>query len=55
MQNVFLFPPVLNLGAQVRCPKNRYTDLKSALDQPLKMLIPSIFDPMMSLVYFNVF
>ena len=25
----------LNVGAQIRCPQNRYTDLKSALDQPL--------------------
>ena len=25
----------LNLGAKIRCSKNRYTDLKSALDQPL--------------------
>ena len=30
----FLFLPFLNLGAQIRCPQNRYTDLKSALDQP---------------------
>ena len=25
----------LNVGAQIRCPQNRDTDLKSALDQPL--------------------
>ena len=28
----------LNLGAQIRCSQNRYTDLKSALDQPLPWL-----------------
>ena len=33
---VFFFLTFLNLGAQIRCPQNRYTDLKSALDQPLK-------------------
>ena len=32
---VFLFLTFLNLGAQMRCLQNRYTDLKSALDQPL--------------------
>ena len=31
----FLFLPFLNLVAQIRCPQNQYTDLKSALDQPL--------------------
>ena len=37
MQNVtFLFLSFLNLGAQISCPQNRYTDLKSALDQPLR-------------------
>ena len=36
MQNVsFFFLTFLNLGAKIRCPQNRYTDLKSALDQPL--------------------
>ena len=36
LQNVtFLFLSFLNLGAQIRCTLNRYTDLKSALDQPL--------------------
>ena len=29
----FLFLPFLNLAAQIRCPQNRYTDLKSAQDQ----------------------
>ena len=28
---VFLFLPFLNLGAQIRCPKNRYNDIKSDL------------------------
>ena len=32
---VFLFLPFLNLGTQIRGPQNRYTNLKSALDQPL--------------------
>ena len=32
---VFLFPPFLNIGAQVRCPQNWYIDLKPVLDQPL--------------------
>ena len=32
---VFLFLPFLNLGTQIRCPQNWYTNLKSALDQPL--------------------
>ena len=32
---VFLFLPLLNLGTKTRCPQNRYTNLKSALDQPL--------------------
>ena len=32
---VFLFLPFLNLGTQIKCPQNCYTDLKSALDQPL--------------------
>ena len=36
-KKVFLFLPFLNLGTQIRCPQNRYTDLKSALDQPLKV------------------
>ena len=31
----FLFLPYLNLGTQIRCPQNQYTDLKSALDQLL--------------------
>ena len=35
MQNISFFPPpFLILGAQIRCLQNRYTDLKSALDQP---------------------
>ena len=32
---VFLFLPLLNLGAQIKCPQNQYTILKSATDQPL--------------------
>ena len=32
---VSLFLPFLNLGTQIRCPQNRYTNLKSALDQHL--------------------
>ena len=37
---VFLFLLFLNLGAQIRCPQNRYTD---TLDQPLstKSMKPS--------------
>ena len=31
----FIFLPFLNLGAQIKCLQNRYTDLKSALDQLL--------------------
>ena len=31
----FSFLPFLNLGAQISCPENPYTDLKSPLDQPL--------------------
>ena len=31
------FLPSLNLGAQISCPQNQYTDLKSALDQPLTL------------------
>ena len=31
------FLPFLNLGAQIRYLRNRYTDLKSALDQPQNM------------------
>ena len=39
MQNVtFLFLSFLNLGAQIRCLQNRYTNLKSAVDQPLMLL-----------------
>ena len=37
-RRIFLFLPFLNLGAQIRCPQNRYTDLKLALDQPLTAL-----------------
>ena len=29
---VFIFLTFLNLGAQIRCPQNRYSDLKSTLD-----------------------
>ena len=36
MQKVFPFLPFLNLGAQIRFPQKWYTDLKSALDQPLQ-------------------
>ena len=32
---VFLVLSFLSLVTKIRCPKNRYTDLKSALDQPL--------------------
>ena len=32
---VFLFLPSLNLGTQITCPQNWYTDLKSPLDQSL--------------------
>ena len=32
---VFLFLPFLNLGAQIRCPQNWYTNLRLALDQPM--------------------
>ena len=32
---VFLFPTFLNLDIQIRCPHNRLSNLKSALDQPL--------------------
>ena len=35
---VFLFLPFSNLGAQIWCPQNWYTDLKLALDQPLEMV-----------------
>ena len=35
---VFLFMLFVNLGAQIRCPHNRYTDFKSALDQPQVLL-----------------
>ena len=35
---VFLFVPSLNLVALIRCLQNRYTDLKSAIDQPLNHL-----------------
>ena len=31
----FFFLPFLNLCTQIRCLQNQYTDLKSALDQPL--------------------
>ena len=34
-QTKSLLLPFLNLAAQIRCPENCYTDLKSALDQPL--------------------
>ena len=32
---VFFFLTFLNLGAQIRCPQNWYSNLKSALNQPL--------------------
>ena len=32
---VFLVLAFLNLGDQIRCSQNQYTNLKSALDQPL--------------------
>ena len=28
------------MGTQIRCPQNRYTNLKSALDQPLQVFLP---------------
>ena len=31
---VFVFPLFFNFGAQIRCPQNRYTDFRSALDEP---------------------
>ena len=31
--SVFLFLPFLNLGAQIRCPQDRYTNPKSALHE----------------------
>ena len=34
---VFLFLPFLNLDTQIRCPQIWYSDLKSALDQPLNI------------------
>ena len=41
MQSVtFLFQSFLNFDAQIKCPQNRYTDLKSALDQALVNLCP---------------
>ena len=36
---VFFFLTFLNLGAQIRCPKNRYNNLKSALHQPLNSIL----------------
>ena len=33
----FLFLPFLNLGAIGMCSQNRYTNLKSALDQPFSL------------------
>ena len=39
---VFLFLPFLNLDAEIRCPPNWYTNLKSALDQPLNLFLPFI-------------
>ena len=49
---VFLFLP-LNLDAQIRCPQNQYTDLKSALDQPLICYsVPEIWC-MVDVTYFS--
>ena len=40
----FLFLPFFDFGAQIRCPQNWYTDLRSALNQPLiKMKWETIF------------
>ena len=36
---VFLFLPFLNLGGQIRCPKNLSTNVKSTLDQPLVYML----------------
>ena len=36
-KTVFLFLPVLNLGTQIRCPQNWYSNLNLVLDQPLVM------------------
>ena len=30
-KTVFLFLPFLNLGTQIRCPQNQYTDLENLL------------------------
>ena len=35
----FSFRAFIKLGSQIRCPQNWYTDLKSALDQPLMLLV----------------
>ena len=38
LKRVFIFLPILNLGAQIRWPQNWYAELKSALlPQPLKV------------------
>ena len=34
---VFLLIHLLNLGAQIRCPQNRFNNLKSVVDQTLKI------------------
>ena len=50
---VFFFLTFLNLGAQIRCPQNQYTDLKSALDQPLICYsVPEIWC-MVDVTYFS--
>ena len=39
MQNVFIFLPFLNLGAQIRSPQNRFSVLKSPVDQPMVIVV----------------
>ena len=43
LKRVFSFLTFLNLGAQIRCTQNWYTNLKSTLDQPLMIMLVKPF------------
>ena len=36
---IFIFLPFLNLGAQIRSPQNRFSVLKSPVDQPMVIVV----------------
>ena len=50
----FVFLPFLNLGTKIRCPQDRHTNVKSALDQPLVQVWVQVWNYIKKIMLKNV-